>query len=191
MLTTAMNKTEPVDIAYLQKQIAIARDESAYKKLFFYFYKPLFRFALTFVKTKGSSEEIVSDVMLKVWSMKEGLLEIENLKLYLFRAIKNTSINYLSKSSKWTSWDLENIQVELQLDLYTPEDSLICDELKRKIVTAIKELPPKCQMVYKLVREDGFTYKEVATLMEISENTVDRHLNNALHKLIRAVKVHL
>lgn len=186
-----MNKTEPVDIAYLQKQIAIARDESAYKKLFFYFYKPLFRFALTFVKTKESSEEIVSDVMLKVWSMKEGLLEIENLKLYLFRAIKNTSINYLSKSSKWTSWDLENIQVELQLDLYTPEDSLICDELKRKIVTAIKELPPKCQMVYKLVREDGFTYKEVATLMEISENTVDRHLNNALHKLIKAVKVHL
>ena len=55
----------------------------------------------------------------------------------------------------------------------------------------IRGLPPKCQMVYKLVREDGLSYREVSVIMNISENTVDRHLNNALHKLIKAVKLYL
>jgi RNA polymerase sigma-70 factor (ECF subfamily) len=184
-------KIEPADINRLQKLIASERDESAYKTLFFHFYKPLFRFAYSFTKSKESAEEIVSDVMMKIWSMKAELAEINNLKVYLFRAIKNTSINYLSKTSNSTSWDIEHINAELYLDLYTPEDFTICEELRKRIQTAIKELPPKCQMVYKLVREDGFSYKEVASILEISENTVDRHLNNALHKLINAVKVHL
>ena len=62
------------------------------------------------------------------------------------------------------------------------------DELHHSIILAVKKLPPKCQMVYKLIREEGFTYKEVAQLLDISSNTVDRHLNNALHKLIHTVK---
>lgn len=186
----AMLKIDYCDIILLQKKVALERHQDSYKTLFLYFYKPLLRFAISFVKTKESAEEVVSDVMMKIWSMKAGLLDIDNLKLYLFQAVKNTSINYLSKNAKYTSWDIEHINVELHLDLYTPEDSMICEELRRDIYNAIKALPPKCQMVYKLVREDGFTYKEVAAIMDISENTVDRHLNNALHKLIKAIKVH-
>jgi RNA polymerase sigma factor (sigma-70 family) len=72
--------------------------------------------------------------------------------------------------------------------LHNPEELLIKDELTYRIASAINDLPPKCQQVYKLVREEGFTYKEVAQLLDISTNTVDRHLNNALHKLMHTVK---
>jgi RNA polymerase sigma-70 factor (ECF subfamily) len=77
------------------------------------------------------------------------------------------------------------------MNLYNPEQVMLREELTATITSAIKELPPKCQMAYKLVREDGFSYKEVASIMGISENTVDRHLNNALHKLTRAVRTYV
>jgi RNA polymerase sigma-70 factor (ECF subfamily) len=80
--------------------------------------------------------------------------------------------------------------VELDLSLYNPEELMLREELRQKIAQAIRELPPKCQMVYKLVREDGFRYKEVAAILNISENTVDRHLSNALHKLKQTVGIY-
>jgi RNA polymerase sigma-70 factor (family 1) len=186
-----MIEQQPCDIAFLQEQIARKRDERCYKRLFFHFYKPLLRFALSYIKCTETAEEIVSDVMMKVWTMKEDLAAINNLKVYLYRSVKNGCLNHISKSNKYPVTDIENTDVVLNTDLYNPEEVALKNELRNKILTAIKELPPKCQMVYKLVREDGLTYREVAVVMNISENTVDRHLNNALHKLIKAVKLYL
>jgi RNA polymerase sigma-70 factor (ECF subfamily) len=46
-------------------------------------------------------------------------------------------------------------------------------------------------MVYKLIREDGFSYKETGAILAISEKTVDRHLSKAMQRLRDAVKVYL
>lgn len=176
------------DIQELQNNVARLRHEPSYKSLFLHFHKPLLELAHSFVRSRETSEEMVCDLMMKVWTMKEDLLKINNLKLYLYQAVRNAAINELKKNKKHTSWDIENLEVQLDHTLYNPEELLIKDELRNKIIAAIKELPPKCQLVYKLVREEGFTYKEVAQLMEISPNTVDRHLTNALHKLTYMVK---
>ena len=186
-----MSLPEKIDIPFLQRKVGIERDERSYKLLFLYFYKNLLRFAFSMVKNQETSEEIVSDVMMKLWSAKERLVAIENLKLYLFTAVKNTSLNYLLRNAKYTSWDIEYIEIEPNMNLYNPEQVMLREELATTITSAIKELPPKCQMAYKLVREDGFSYKEVASIMGISENTVDRHLNNALHKLTKAVRIYV
>src|SRR4028119_61506 len=182
-----MNLPEKIDIPFLQQKVGIERDGRSYKLLFLYFHKDLLRFAFSIVKNREVAEEIVSDVMMKVWLAKEALAEIENLKLYLFKAIKNTALNHLARNSAYTSWDMEYIDIEPDMNLYNPEELMLREELSAQLLSAIKQLPPKCQMAYKLAREDGFSYKEVASIMGISENTVDRHLNDALHKLIKAV----
>jgi RNA polymerase sigma-70 factor (ECF subfamily) len=182
-----MNLPGEIDIPFLQQKVGLERDEQAYKFLFLYFHPHLFRFAFSMVKNKDASEEIVSDVMMRLWSANERLLEIENLKLYLFKAVKNTALNYLSRNAQYTSWDLEYIEIELTMDFYNPEEVMLKKELTTAISSAVRDLPPKCQMAYKLVREDGFSYKEVACIMGISENTVDRHLNIALQKLTKAI----
>jgi RNA polymerase sigma-70 factor (ECF subfamily) len=120
--------------------------------------------------------------------MKEALLGIRNLKVYLFTAVKNAAINYLVKNRNYTTWDIDNIAPGTFVSYITPEDVVISRELKNDFAIAIRQLPPKCQMVYKLVREDSFSYKEVATIMEISENTVDRHLNIAMRRLADVFK---
>lgn len=178
-------------IKQLQQKVALERDESAYKLLFMHFYRSLAIFAYGIVKTRETSEEVVLDVMLNIWNMKEGLSKVNNLNVYLYRATKNTSLNYVSKSAKHQFGDINNIDEGFILEKNTPEDFILKTEWKNKFAIAVRELSPKCRMVYRLIREDGFSYKEVAAIMEISENTVDRHLTRALHKLVKSMKAYL
>ena len=179
-----------MDTALLQEQVALFRDESAYKRLFLHFYKGLIRFADTYVRQHEVAEEIVSDVMLRVWTMQEALLEVRNLRVYLFKAVRNTAINYLLKNRHYTTWDIDQVAPETLVSPETPEDEAIHRELKHGFAAAVNELPPKCRMVYKLVREDSFSYREVAAILEISENTVDRHLNIAMHRLAAVLQAY-
>lgn len=183
-----MKKIDECEVRLLQLNVAHHRDEHAYKKLFLFYHPTLYRFAYSICKSNEAAEEIVSDVMVKIWTMKSDLAAITNLRVYLFKAIRNATFNYLARNQKYSSTQIEQLNIELDSNLYQPEEAALKKELAQKVMAAVQSLPPKCQMVYKLVREDGFTYREVAAIMDISEKTVDRHLNIALHKLMEHMK---
>ena len=180
-----------MDIIALQHKIALMRDETAYKKLFLHFYSGLLRFSITYVKQKEIAEEIVSDVLLKVWTMEKALLDVSNAKVYLFCAVKNSSINFLVSNRKYTTWDIDQVAPSSLVELSTPMESMLDAELKEKIEKCVKALSPKCRMAFMLNRQDGLSYREVAEIMEISLNTVDRHLQLAQQKLGAALSVYL
>jgi RNA polymerase sigma-70 factor (ECF subfamily) len=180
-----------LDIKRWTERITSAHDEQAYKQLFLAFYKDLYRFAYSMLKAHEASEEVVSDVMMRLWIQRDRLQEIRSLRVYLLTAVRNASLNYLEQHHRYTSWDLDNVAVEHDLDVYNPEEILLKDEWRKQIEMMIKSLPPQCQMAYKLVREEGLTYKEVASIMDISENTVDRHLNIAFRKLTALARRYL
>jgi len=188
MLETMRN----INITDLQILVATNRDEIAYRKLFLFFYKALFQFANCLTKEPEAAEEIVSDVMMKVWEMGESLSEIRSLKVYLYKSVKNRALNYSSRNHKYRmiSVDADDFAIDMRSGLLDPENSLIRKELHEGVTAAIHSLPPKCQVVYKLIRVDGLCYKEVAEIMGISVKTIDRHLNNALHKLVYSMKVY-
>jgi RNA polymerase sigma-70 factor (ECF subfamily) len=52
-------------------------------------------------------------------------------------------------------------------------------------------LPPRCKLVYKLIKEDGLRYKEVAEILGISVKTIDNQLAIALGKIGKAINVNL
>jgi RNA polymerase sigma-70 factor (family 1) len=180
-----------IDTPLIQYKIAVNRDGHAYKQLFLFFHKALIRFAFTYVKSNEAAEEVVSDIFMKIWDMGERLRDVENLKVYLFTATKNAALNYLAKYQKYTVWDLENVEVELDESVYNPEEIFLRQEFRNKVLHTVKELPPKCQMVYKLIREDGLSYKEVAQILSVSVNTVENHMTAALHKLAKALKAYI
>jgi len=181
-----------INIVDLQSRIATDRDETAYKELFIFFYKPLFQFARCLTKEHESAEELVSDVMMKIWELREALADIRNLKIYLYKSIKNRAFNYLSRNhkSRMISLDADDFAIDMNSGFLDPESNLIRKELQEGIAVAIHSLPPRCRVVYKLIRVDGLCYKEVAEIMGISVKTVDRHLNNALHKLVCSMKIY-
>jgi RNA polymerase sigma-70 factor (ECF subfamily) len=68
------------DVKQLQEQIALYNEMSAYKTLYDIFYPSLFRFSYSILKSKEVAEEIVSDVFIKVWQMRNELNKIDALK---------------------------------------------------------------------------------------------------------------
>lgn len=178
------------EILFLQNRVAYARDEQAYKKLFLHFYTSLFRFSNSIIKNEAAAEELVSDVMLKVWEMDNKLANIDKLNVYLLSSIKNASITYLSKT-RTNNIDIEGVD-EVHLDiLENPESRYIYSELHLRTENAVSELPKKCQLIYRLIREEGLSHKEVINILEISQNTIEAQMRIALKKIRHSLDTYL
>ncbi len=175
------------DIIYLQNKIAYARDQQAYKQLFHHFYAPLHRLAYGVTGDFELAEEIVSDIMMKVWDMGNKLAQIDKLHLYLFTAVKNACNSHFTKKSlqvvSVSNSANENELISNTSETQTPESILLTSELQCKIDTVIRELSPQCSMVFRLIKEEGLSHKEVSTILEISQNTIETHMRRALKKV--------
>jgi RNA polymerase sigma-70 factor (ECF subfamily) len=176
-----------VNIHELQYQIATYEDHIAYKTLFFHLFPSLQNFAFSFVRSRMIAEEIASDSLLRVWVRRKMLLDIENLKLYLFVSVKNAALVKLKQEKKNSHFSLDHLQVEFISDYITPGESAELSELEKKIAFAVKELPPSCQLIYKLAKEDRLKYKEIAQLLDISIKTIDNQLAIAIKKISLAL----
>ena len=55
----------------------------------------------------------------------------------------------------------------------------------------VGELPPRQQEVFKMSRDEHLTYKEIATRLNISEKTVERHINEVIKFLIKNIMLYL
>lgn len=173
-----MAKYEQEELKNLQSAIA-DRDQNAFKHFFEYFFNPLVNYAYTYTLDRISAEDLVSELMLSVWNMGDKLVEIKNIQYYLYRATKNRSLNALTKKRRYEHEVIEQVD-----SLYlTPENILISKESSRHIQEAIESLPTKCRTVFIMIRDNQMTYQEVADILKISVHTVNRHLQDALHKL--------
>lgn len=179
------------DILFLQNRVAYTRDEEAYKKVFFHFHSSLHRFAHHILKDADTTEEIVSDVMMRIWDMGSKLAQVENLNLYLFTATKNACLTQLAKNKlAKVQWD-EGIENALADTGDNPEQQLLYSEIETKVERAVAGLPPQCQLVFRLIKEEGFSYREVAVIAEISQNTIETHMRIALRKIKLALDSYL
>lgn len=179
------------NIVELQRRIALYEDEPAYKEIFFLYYTPLIKFAETFVHDRQSAEEIVSDVMMKIWEKRKDIQSISNLRVYLYVSTKNASLNFLAKQKKVEILSIEHLNLDFQSADLNPEQLMITAEMVRRINNAVNQLPPRCKLVFKLVKEDGLPYKEVADILDISIKTIDNQLAIALRKISEAINVQL
>jgi len=175
-------------IHYLQSRIARFDDQVAYKELFTSFYSYLFPFALGIVRSKESAEEVVSDIFIKIWEKRKVLEKISNLKVYLYVATRNMAFNYADKQKRSATNSIEEFSVEFKSRYFDPEQLLITADMMTLIEQEIDRLPPKCRIIFKLVKEDNLKYKEVAEILNISSKTVENQLAIALRKIGHAVR---
>lgn len=173
-------------IRELQTQIACYGDEQAFSGLFRLLYDRLLRFCVQYVHSKEAAEEIVSDVFVKIWNRREELMKIDNLEVYLFVAAKNHSLNYLEQYSSLRITPLDSGLSQLSASV-DPEKEMEWKEMQVKLDREVNRLPDQCRKVFKLIKEEGFKYKDVAVILNISPRTVETQLFRAIRRLNEAV----
>lgn len=178
----------------LQLRMSYYRDMKAYEALYAILFDDLYRVAISIVKSKESAEEIVSDVFVKLWKKNDQLVHVDNLRLYLFAATKNYSLNYIVKQSKRRLLSYEN---EEERDFhknycdFSPEEIYISNETESMVNKAINDLPPQCRKIFKMVRVEGLQYKDVANALKISRFTVRNQVVIASRRISKTLSCYL
>ncbi len=172
-------------IKYLTYSIAEASDETAFEELFHFYFPGLVSFAGSIVKDRHVAQEVVEDVFVKLWDNRNLLTTIKNFSYYIYTATKYASLDAI-KNKKIMRF--EDIGDELLLTHSDAEANMISNENLDKITTAINQLPPKCRLIFRLVKEDGMKYDEVAQLLGISSKTVENQMTIALRKIVSMLK---
>jgi RNA polymerase sigma-70 factor (ECF subfamily) len=162
-------------------------DESAFNELYEGYAHKFFQFAQSFVGEREIAEEIVNDVLVKLWMERNKNLHIKNMQVYLYASIKNGCLNHLRSVSSKKNNEVkvtEAYYFHLSID---PSQILISKELSDNMLKAVNELPARCKLIFKMVKEDDLSCKEVATILGLSDKTVFAQLSIALKKLDSAI----
>jgi RNA polymerase sigma-70 factor (family 1) len=163
-------------------------DEQVFTDMYRQYFVKLYRFAVSITHCKEAAEEIVHDVLINLWKKRSVFNEIENLNTYLYVSVKNLSLNYLRNQGRHVYVDAEMLCNEKSYISVDPESVLIGKEQINDLNLMINNLPVKCRMVFRLIKEDGLKYKEAAALLNISVKTVENQLAIALKKIAFALK---
>lgn len=153
-----------------------------FEALFRTHYEGLVRFATRLVNSRMEAEEIVQDVMFKVWERREQLEVGDALKTYLFRATRNHALNLLRRRRLERLWQATLPREERSVAAEEADDS---SEMERAVRRAIDALPDRCREVFLLSREHALSYSAIAATMGISVKTVETQMGRAL-KALRA-----
>lgn len=185
----ANDHNNSVQLRELQARIAI-NDQAAFTQLYLHFGKRLTHFATSLVRSKETAEELTEDVFVKLWANRIHITEIDNITVYLYVAVKNRALTSLSlKARQLVLAPFDFLDTSIDSFAADPYDLMITSEMMDRMHQAVDALPPRCKMIFKLIREDGLKYKEVAEILNISVNTIDVQMAIAVKKICIALQI--
>jgi RNA polymerase sigma-70 factor (family 1) len=175
------------DEGQLLHQIAEG-DEKAFAVIVSRYWNNIYAQALTYVKSAPHAQDIVQEVFIKIWEKRRTLPQVERFDSFLFIIARNYIISELRKKI------VQPLQPDL-VDVYkedgtVPEEILSFKQLREHLETAINLLPQQQKTAFLLSRDEGLSYEAIARQMNLSRETVKKHMCRALNFLRIYVKTH-
>lgn len=146
------------------------------------------RYANGILNDQDEAKEMVQQVFIELWE-KRNQIEIRvSLRSYLYRSVHNRCLNAI-KAKKKFNHDIE--MHDLKMYSASSDAALKYRELKEKTERAISSLPPQCERIFRMSREEHLKYAEIAQLLELSVKTVENQMGKALKQLRAALQDYL
>jgi len=161
----------------------ITHDQSAFSELYTLYIRKIYAYALGIVKSPDLAEDVAQETFVKLWELAPSIESERQLGPYLFTIARNHALNILKRASRESSISEEIFSNAI----HQSENGLQYTQRKQTgqlIRMAISQLPPKRRQIYEMCRDEGYSYKEAAKVLGISDNTV----NSQMVKAIKAIK---
>ncbi len=168
-------------------------DYYAFRELFTHHYKALCNYAMRVVVTREIAEEVVSDVFVKLWKNREQIEVHTSFQAYIYRAVRNQALDYLKLRvhRQYERESLDAVQWNTShADHYSPAEEMAFNEFYDHVEGCINDLPKQCQIIFRLSREEGLRYRDIAERLDISVKTVETQMSRALKVLRERVPEH-
>lgn len=138
----------------------------------------LFRFALKFLRNDEEAEDIVQEVLIRVWNGRDQMKDIQNWEAWCMRITKNLSLDRVRAMSRKQTQPIEE-SYHVRHEALTPHESTEVGESMQKITQMIASLPDKQRQVIHLRDVEGYSYQEICEILELDMNQVKVNLFRA------------
>jgi RNA polymerase sigma-70 factor (ECF subfamily) len=156
-------------------------DGMAYTEIYDRYALVLLGHAYNKMRDREEAKDVVHEVFIALWAKRESL-HIDYLAGYLFRSVRNLILNQIAHQAVQEKFILSMEKFAASNDI--PDHLVREKQLMAIIGREIAALPPKMREVFVLSRKEHLSHKEIADLLGISEQTVSKHITNAL-KILR------
>jgi RNA polymerase sigma-70 factor (ECF subfamily) len=159
---------------------------SAYSYLVDLHYKKLCDYASNLARDNFKSEDIVQNVITRMWLNRKKLSPDISIKNYLYKSVYNEFIDQYRKETAVTI--LEKKYIEGLNKVVEVQDEGETNRLITLVKNEIEQLPPKCKETFLLSKQEGLTYVEIAEYQNVSVNTVEKQMVKAFSILRKKMK---
>ena len=141
----------------------------------------LFRLALRITLDRAEAEDVVQEVLIRVWDKRSEWKQLESVEAYCLTVARNLAID---RSEKKDSQTVElTPEVEQTPDASSPYDQLVNKERLKLVHRLVGELPEKQRLIMQLRDVEGKSYKEIAEALRLTEEQVKVNLFRARQKV--------
>jgi RNA polymerase sigma-70 factor, ECF subfamily len=157
---------------------------AAFEALFRQFQPGLVKFAFIHLRDLEEAREAVQEVFINVWDKRAQLSFDNELRYYLFRAVKNTCLNLIKKRRL----DTVSLEEAMTAAIEQQNDDSETQSRFKAVMAQIDQLPEICREIFLMSRMEGLSHKEIAEILEIAPKTVENQIGIALKKIREGVK---
>lgn len=169
----------------LMLKVRDERDELAFELLVQRYKRSLLNFIYRFIGDRDTAEDLAQDVFLQVWKNANSYMPISKFSTFIFTIAKNICLNAIAKPKIMSDNSTEAAYNEddVPSNQSSPEDDILSSEQEEIIKKAVAKLSPEHRMVFILTEYHGFSYQEVASILQCPVGTVASRKNMAIRLL--------
>ena len=158
---------------------------SDFNKLYDLYADRLYGFAYNLTHSSEMAEEIVQEVFLKIWQMREHSSPEYSFRSFLFTIAKNKFLNDLRNRLTLLSYDEYITQLDdaTERGENSTESEFNFNELNEQVLQSKDKLSKRQKMIFEMSKEEGLSNQEIALKLGISEQSVRNQLSSALKVL--------
>ena len=159
-------------------------DDEAYTYIYREYSQELYAYGMHFTSDKGLVEDCIQDVFIKIFQNRRHLQSTDNIKLYLFIALKNKLFNIFRKDIKYSQ--IDSLEPVFAAE-YTIEDEIIENEreqfLNEKMIRMLEVLSPRQKEIIYYRFVEGLSYEEICQIMDMNYQSTQNLIQRSLKKL--------
>jgi RNA polymerase sigma-70 factor (ECF subfamily) len=177
-----LNTGKPVELppeAELIRRLR-ADDESALELLVAAYWLRLARFVDGILDGEGSADDIVQEAFIRLWTRRNELKFEGSFKAFLFTLTRNAAIDERRRAGRRSGL---SAQVDPPASEPSPLAAAEASQLREIAEAAVERLPPRRRETFRLARNEGLSYMEIAEVLGISTQTVANQMSKALSEL--------
>jgi RNA polymerase sigma-70 factor (ECF subfamily) len=183
-LVVNTTREDQASLHHLLFRIAELDEQKAFSIFFREYHPRMLLLAKIFVPSQAAAEDVVSEVLIKLLRQRKKTFRKKNFLGFLYTCVKNQSLDYLRKNKKHRHLSLDKHNMDFLVQhKANPCSRLAGKEFEEIVIECIENLPPRRKLVFKLIKDDGLSYKQVAALLDISVRTVEVQLRLAVRQL--------